>query len=163
MTSGFHHIALVCRDMKETIKFYEHALGMRLRAVYPMHNVKGAKHAFLEAGAHGEISFVQFAEPVEGVPGVSFAAKNALPSPITTMHHMAYRVETLEQLYKIREQVKQAGARPSKVIDHDFIHSFYFSDPNGFHLEVTCTTRPYSTEASLGFLSFLFVVWKQSN
>jgi catechol 2,3-dioxygenase-like lactoylglutathione lyase family enzyme len=146
MTSGFHHIALVCRDMNETIKFYELALGMKCRAVYPMHGVAGAKHCFLEAGSHGEISFVQFAQPMEGVPGVSYPAKNSAPSPITTLHHMAYRTETLKQLYAIRDQVKKAGARPSKVIDHHFIHSFYFSDPNGFHLEVTCTQRPYSAE-----------------
>jgi len=78
----------------------------------------GAKHAFLEAGSHGEISFVEFALPVAGTPGVSYPAKNNQPSPVTTLHHMAYRAETLEQLYAIREQVKKAGARPSKVIDH---------------------------------------------
>jgi catechol 2,3-dioxygenase-like lactoylglutathione lyase family enzyme len=132
--------------MRETVKFYELALGMKLRALYPMHGVPGAKHAFLEAGSHGEISFVEFATPVEGTPGVSYPAKNSTPSPITTLHHMAYRAETLTQLYQIREQFKKAGARPSKVIDHHFIHSFYASDPNGFHLEVTCTTRPYTTE-----------------
>jgi catechol-2,3-dioxygenase len=35
-TSGFHHIALVCKNMKEQIKFYECAMGMKLRAIYPM-------------------------------------------------------------------------------------------------------------------------------
>ena len=83
-----------------------------------MHGVPGAKHAFLEAGSHGEISFVEFAAPVEGTPGVSYPAKNSAPSPITTLHHMAYRAESLKQLYAIREQVKSAGARPSRVIDH---------------------------------------------
>jgi len=83
-----------------------------------MHGVPGAKHAFLEAGSHGEISFVEFATPVEGTPGVSYPAKNSAPSPITTLHHMAYRAESLKQLYAIREQVKTAGARPSRVIDH---------------------------------------------
>ena len=46
--SGFHHIALVCKDMAETIKFYEGAQGMKPRAVYPMHGIKSAKHCFLE-------------------------------------------------------------------------------------------------------------------
>lgn len=31
--TGFHHIALVCKNMDETVKFYEGALGMKLRAV----------------------------------------------------------------------------------------------------------------------------------
>ena len=52
ISSGFHHIALVCKNMTETIKFYEGALGMKLRAVYPMHGIKGAKHCFLEVVCH---------------------------------------------------------------------------------------------------------------
>ena len=35
MPTGFHHIALVCKDMKEQIRFYEQAMGMKLRAIYP--------------------------------------------------------------------------------------------------------------------------------
>ena len=41
MPSGFHHIALVCRNMSETIRFYEGAMGMKLRAIYPMHGIRG--------------------------------------------------------------------------------------------------------------------------
>jgi catechol 2,3-dioxygenase-like lactoylglutathione lyase family enzyme len=146
-TSGFHHIALVVKDMTRTIHFYETCLGMRCRAVYPMHNVPGAKHCFLDAGNGNEISFVEFSQPKAGTPGISYPATNASESPVTTLHHMAYRVETLDQLYAIREQVKQYGlSRPSKVIDHHFIHSFYFSDPDGFHLEVTCTVTPYTAD-----------------
>ena len=51
MTSGFHHIALVVRDLAKTIKFYESALGMKCRAVYPMHGVPGL--VFLFSCVHG--------------------------------------------------------------------------------------------------------------
>ena len=49
--------------MAETINFYEGAMGMKLRAVYPMHGIRGAKHCFLEAGNGNEISFVEFTDP----------------------------------------------------------------------------------------------------
>ena len=29
------------------------------------------------------------------------------------------------------------------VLDHGFIHSFYFDDPNGFHLECSANIRGY--------------------
>ena len=31
------------------------------------------------------------------------------------------------------------------VLDHGFIHSFYFEDPNGFHLECSATIRGYNS------------------
>ena len=34
----------------------------------------------------------------------------------------------------------------TKVVDHDFIHSCYFTDPSGFNLELTCTLRGYTTD-----------------
>ena len=32
------------------------------------------------------------------------------------------------------------------MVDHDFIHSCYFTDPSGFNLEITCTLRGYTDE-----------------
>jgi catechol 2,3-dioxygenase-like lactoylglutathione lyase family enzyme len=104
VAAGFHHIALVCKNMKETIKFYEGAMGMKLRAIYPMHGIKGAKHCFLEvrplslftprpqdrvtltarhlaqAGNGNEISFVQFDDPVDTVNPKSFFQVHFFPA-----------------------------------------------------------------------------------
>lgn len=142
-TSGFHHVALVCRNMKETVKFYEEGLGMKLRAIFPMHGVPGAKHCFIEAGNGSEISFVEFSETVEGVPGVSFPVNSGSTSPVGSHHHMAYKADSLAQLYRLRDQVKKTGVMVSPVLSHEFVHSFYFTDPNGFQLEVSCTVRGY--------------------
>ena len=140
MPTGYHHIALVCRDMKETIKFYEGAMGMKLRAIYPMHGIKGAKHCFLEAGNNNEISFVEFQDgAMPSVNPKSFFQ----PWPVAMMHHMAYRCETEEQLLKMRDQIKNYGTPVSKVVDHDFIKSIYFTDPSGYNLELTWTYRGY--------------------
>lgn len=146
MPSGFHHVALVCKNMNETVKFYEEALGLKLRALFPMHGVPGAKHCFLEGGNGCEISFVEFSKPMKGQPGVSYPENPAGESPIGTHHHMAYRAETLEQLYNLRSQVKSTGTIVSPVLHHDFCLSFYFEDPNGINLEVCHTIEDYSLE-----------------
>mmetsp|Transcript_15130 Transcript_15130/g.26605 ORF Transcript_15130/g.26605 Transcript_15130/m.26605 type:complete len:221 (+) Transcript_15130:2128-2790(+) len=149
MTTGFHHIALVCKDMKQQIKFYEQAMGMKLRAIYPMHGIRGAKHCFLEAGNGNEISFVEFQDPQPNQNPPSFFQV----WPVGMHHHMAYRCETLEQLHEMREQIKAYGTPVSKVVDHDFIHSCYFTDPSGYNLELACTTRGYGeTEYDLTIL-----------
>ena len=143
MTSGFHHIALVAKDMDQTIRFYEGALGMRLRAAYPMHGIRGAKHCFLEAGNGNEISFVEFTQNPE---------PNRNPKsffqvwPVGMHHHMAYRCESLEQLKALREQIKAYGTPVSKLVNHDFIVSCYFTDPSGYNLELTYTYRGYTKD-----------------
>ena len=139
MPTGFHHIALVCKDMKETIRFYEGALGMKLRAIYPMHGIKGAKHCFLEAGNGNEISFVEFQDPMPSVNPPSFFQV----WPVGMHHHMAYRCETEEQLMQLRDQIKAYGCPVTKAVDHDFIKSIYFTDPSGYNLELTWTYRGY--------------------
>jgi catechol 2,3-dioxygenase-like lactoylglutathione lyase family enzyme len=144
MTSGFHHIALVCKNMPETIRWYESAMGMKLRAIYPMHGIKGAKHCFLEAGNGNEISFVEFNEDIK-LPNINPASFFTV-WPVGSHHHMAYRCETLEQLNKLRDQIKKTGTAVSKVVDHDFIKSCYFTDPNGFNLEITYTYRGYTKD-----------------
>ena len=40
MVSGMHHAAWVCKDMDKTVAFYEAALGMRLRSIFPMVRVE---------------------------------------------------------------------------------------------------------------------------
>ena len=50
-TSGFHHVAMVCKNMKETITFYENAMGMKLRAIYPMHGALSRSLVVLPACA----------------------------------------------------------------------------------------------------------------
>lgn len=61
-------------------------------------------------------------------------------------HHMAYRCDTLEQLHAMRAQIKAYGVPITKVVDHDFIHSCYFTDPSGYNLEITCTVRGYTQD-----------------
>ena len=112
---------------------------MKLLAIYPMHGIRGAKHCFLDAGNGNEISFVEFQDPMPNVnPPSFFQVWNQ-----GMMHHLAYRCESLEQLKNMREQVKAYGVPVSKIVDHDFIHSCYFTDPSGYNLELTCTLRGY--------------------
>ena len=104
--------------------------------------IRGAKHCFLEAGNGNEISFVEFQEPLASKNPASFFQ----PWPIGMHHHTAYRCETEEQLQALRAQIKAYGTPVSKVVDHGFIKSAYFTDPSGYNLEIACTLRGYSDE-----------------
>src|SRR3954454_1558442 len=67
---GFNHIALVCRDMAETVQWYEEKLGMRL--VKTLQFPDGGQHFFLDMGNGVDgIAFFWFPNAPEGTPGDS--------------------------------------------------------------------------------------------
>jgi catechol 2,3-dioxygenase-like lactoylglutathione lyase family enzyme len=61
------------------------------------------------------------------------------PSPNTPdwVMHFAMEVDTVEDVLRFRKRLNDAGVKTTDIIDHDFINSIYFFDPNGLRLEVT--------------------------
>ena len=57
--NGVHHLALMTADVKQQIEFFSDVLGMRLKALYWMHNVDGYFHAFMELNSSCSVAFVQ--------------------------------------------------------------------------------------------------------
>src|SRR4051794_41908634 len=68
---GFNHIAFVCRDMAETVAWYEDVLGMKLVKTLELPGGHG-QHFFLDLGNGVDgIAFFWFPEAPEGTPGDS--------------------------------------------------------------------------------------------
>jgi hypothetical protein len=49
--------------------------------------------------------------------------------------HLAIEMASMEDLYRLQDQLLEADFPVSDVIDHGFIHSIYTHDPNGIALE----------------------------
>lgn len=54
-------------------------------------------------------------------------------------NHLAFKVENDEQLTRARERLEQFGIAYQGPMDHDFVRSIYFWDPNGIRLEYAYT------------------------
>ena len=54
-----HPIALMTANVKEQIKFFADVLGMKLKALYWMHNVDGCFHGFMELNGSSSVALVQ--------------------------------------------------------------------------------------------------------
>src|SRR5215831_19351883 len=144
---GINHLALVCRDMQETVEFYTDVLGMKL--VKTLEYANGSQHFFFDMG-NGR-------DALEGIPGLSRhpgyddamrRTGNAVMAQ-STMHHVAFDVapEHIDSyLVKLREQ----GVTVTEITNHAtslmgghkadwdpqqhtgdvFARSLYFKDPN---------------------------------
>jgi catechol 2,3-dioxygenase-like lactoylglutathione lyase family enzyme len=135
---GMYHFSFPCRDGEETRKFYEDILGLPLVNCMTAERVpstgeeKPYAHFFFEMGDGSYMAFFDLGEN-----------QMPLPSPNTPawVMHFAMEVESVEEVLQLRQRLQEAGVQTTDIVDHDFIQSIYFFDPNGLRLEVTARTE----------------------
>ena len=158
---GFNHLALVCRDMAETVAWYEDKLGMKLVKTLELPGGRG-QHFFLDMGNGVDgIAFFWFADAPEGVPGESLQNKYGVTA-IGTTNHIAFDVPA-EHFEEYRQKLIDKGVKVTPIINHCdsldgghkpdydpatdngdvFVRSMYFADPNGVRLEFACWTKVF--------------------
>jgi catechol 2,3-dioxygenase-like lactoylglutathione lyase family enzyme len=156
---GFNHLALVCRDMAETVAWYEDVLGMKLVKTLELPGGRG-QHFFLDIGNGVDgIAFFWFPNAPEGVRGESIQGRDGI-SAIGSVNHIAFDVPP-EKIDEYRVKLRDKGVQVTEIINHAnslegghqpeydaasdardvFIRSLYFRDPNGTMLEFASWTK----------------------
>ena len=156
---GFNHLALVCRDMAETVAWYEDKLGMKLVKTLELPNGRG-QHFFLDIGNGVDgVAFFWFPDAPESERGVTTQNRRGMTA-IATMNHLAFDVP-VERFEEYRQRLIEKGVEVTPIVNHCnslngghkpdydpatdggdvFIRSMYFKDPNGVTLEFACWTR----------------------
>lgn len=138
-TPGLHHLALVCKDVAATHRFYGELLGLPL--VYAESgSMRGGhlRHFFYDLGDGSCIAFFDLhgvGEPEEFDSAISTGL--GLPAWV---NHVALR-STPEHSAEVRARFGAAGIEPAMVLDHGWCHSTYYADPNGNLVEL-CVDAP---------------------
>ncbi|MEP7024604.1 MAG: VOC family protein [Actinomycetota bacterium] len=121
---GVHHLALICRDVEETIKFYQDFLGFPLVELVENRDYAGSSHFFFDIGNHNLLGFFDF-------PGHDHPA---FSETIGAVQHLAISIST-EQFNAAKKKLDEAGVDylgPDRGVED----SMYFRDPNGVGLEL---------------------------
>lgn len=160
-TKGINHLALVCRDMAETVDFYTKALGMPLVKTVALPD--GGQHFFFDCGGGSLLAFFWWGDAPAAAPGVASVADfPASPkSAVGSMNHVAFHLDD-DQLDASVARLKAAGVHVSVpvVVNHDdspmgvaqarhdgvWVRSVYFRDPNGIMLEYAAVLRDFRPE-----------------
>ncbi len=155
---GVNHVALVARDMAETVDFYENVLEMPLVKTVEFPNGRG-QHFFFDCGGGGLVAFFWFKDAPPIAPGVASMhddiQKNGAMTAVASMNHLAFSIP-LEKFDAYVERLRGKGV-DVYVINHDdspagrsdevtpgvWIRSMYFRDPNGIHMELAALTRAF--------------------
>ena len=152
---GVNHLALVCRDMEETVRFYSDVLGMKLIKTVALPD--GGQHFFFDCGGGASLAFFWWADAPAAAPGV--ASVRSFPrdakSAVGSMNHIAFDVDE-DMMETYLKRLADAGVLSvPQIVNHDdsafgvaaenhpgvFVRSIYFTDPNGIMLELACFTR----------------------
>lgn len=120
---GVHHLALVCRDVEETIRFYQDLLGFPLVELVENRDYAGSSHFFFDIGNRNLLGFFDF-------PGHDHPD---WVETIGAVQHLALSTSD-EEFVKARERLDAAGI-PYIGPDRGIHNSLYIRDPNGVGIE----------------------------
>ena len=125
----FDHLAFITPDMEATIRFYRDMLGFPLVAGV---GHEGFRHYFFQVG-EGLVAFFEYdiAKPMQ------YDKFHGEPTdrPIG-FDHLAFTVESKEDLYGMKDKLEAAGLDVHGAVDHGLFWSIYFFDPvNNLALE----------------------------
>jgi catechol 2,3-dioxygenase-like lactoylglutathione lyase family enzyme len=138
--SSIHHVAYRCRDAEQTRWFYEDVLGLPLVAAIINEKVAGLEkdipylHLFFALADGNTIAF--FDEPV-GASVEQFERAAGFD------RHVAFQVETEQQLLEWQKRINAAGVNCHGPVDHGIVKSLYMYDPNGLQTEICVKTAVY--------------------
>ena len=138
MIKGLHHNAYRCRDSEETRSFYEGFLGLPLVGSLEIGETETGRdtdvlHTFYQMDDGSCLAFFE-------APDQPFEFKEQHDYDL----HIALEV-TPEALQTMFEKGKAEGIDTRGVVDHTFVHSIYFRDPNGYVIELTAKTEDHDS------------------
>ncbi|MFM8626228.1 MAG: VOC family protein [Actinomycetota bacterium] len=142
--NGLHHLALSTADIKTQIEYFTDVLGFELVALYWMHGVDGAWHGFLRMNDTCSVAFVQMdaIKKIDRVTGVTHAGNAGGATAGGTMQHVAFNVDTYEDLIAMRSRIRSRGVNVMGPLRHGMCDSIYFAGPEGLVLEVATSSEP---------------------
>lgn len=147
--NGVHHLAISTADIKAQIEFFSDVLGAELVALFWMHGVPGGWHGFCRLNDLCSVAFVQLEgnAAIEPEIGRTHAGSGAGTSAPGTMQHVAFNVDSHEELMAIRDRIRSRGVNVIGHIDHGMCESIYFAGPEGLVLEVATSEAALDPEA----------------
>jgi catechol-2,3-dioxygenase len=130
------HVVLKVRDAAASRDFYTRTLGLKVA-----HENLEQGMVFLSFGReHHDLALFQLASgepPAAAQPG---------------LHHMAWQLESLDELRAAYRELKALGIPVESTVEHNVTSSMYFPDPDGNRVELYCdmTDNGFETMRTVG-------------
>ena len=135
-----NHAVLYVRDLHRSVAFYTEVLGFREVTQIP------GRAAFLQAdGSSNDHDLGLFA--IGAAAGASGAGRSTVG-----LYHLAWEVDTLAELARLRQRLTDAGALVG-ASDHGTTKALYAQDPDGLEFEVSWLVPADRLSADQGLMT----------
>ena len=121
---GVHHLALICSDPEQTIRFYQETVGFPLVELFENRDYAGSSHFFFDIGNGNLLGFFDF-------PGLGL---EPVPEGLGGVQHFAISV-TPEQFEDAKRRLTASGI-DFRGPDMGVEESIYFKDPDNIQVEL---------------------------
>ncbi|MEM9384744.1 MAG: VOC family protein [Pseudomonadota bacterium] len=134
---GFHHVAYRCRSARETVEFYERALGAIFELAIAEDKVPSTgeanpyMHIFLNIGGNNVLAFFELPQ------SPTMGRDENTPAWV---QHIALRLADVQALVTAKARLESLEIEVLGPVDHGIFQSIYFLDPNGHRLELAADT-----------------------
>ena len=141
-----HHVAYRCLDAKTTVQWYQKHLAMGFvlaiaeNEVPSTHAPDPYMHVFLDAGGGNVLAFFE-------LPNAAAMGRDS--NTPDWVQHIAFKIDTLDELQSAKARLQAAGIPVVGITDHTIFKSIYFFDPNGHRLELAVDTATPAMSAQL--------------
>ena len=140
--NGINHLALITPDMDQTVRFYRDIVGLPLVGAV---GTPEFRHYFFDLGNHNTIAFFEYF----GVTDTGGEKPAGIAASGRQFDHLSFNVETEQDMLNLADRLRGHGVEVTRVVDHDFIQSIYFTDPSGISLEASYWVRDITELPSL--------------
>jgi glyoxylase I family protein len=121
---GVHHLALICSDVEQTVRFYQDLLGFPLVEMFENRDYPGSTHFFMDIGNDNLLAFFDF-------PGLGLGAAVEAHGGV---QHIALSVSQ-EAFDLLKVRLDESGIEYLGP-DRGLTRSMYLKDPDGIQIEL---------------------------
>ena len=113
----FAHFALRAKDLNKSVAWYKTVLGLDVQHQNPM------------------LVFMTYDDEHHRLAIVQAQNKDQVPKGAAGVDHVAYTLDSLEDLLVLYKRLKGEGILPVWPINHGLTTSLYYEDPDGIRVE----------------------------
>ena len=121
---GVHHLALICSDVEQTVRFYQDVLGFPLVDVMENRDYPGSTHFFHDIGNDNLLAFFDF-------PGLGLGEA---VEAVGAVQHVAISVDRAS-FEAVRDRLDSMGVAYLGP-DRGLTNSIYVKDPDDVQIEL---------------------------
>ncbi len=137
--NGLYHFAYPCRDAEQTRAFYEDLVGIPLVHCMMVEDTVPSTgeaavyaHVFFKLRDNSYLAFFDL--------GTNETPEKS-PNTPDWVEHIAFEVDDVPTVLRHKERLEAAGVEVRGLVDHEFVQSIYFFDPNGLRIEINARSE----------------------